>query len=164
MKNTILNTILLPVALLLFNSCSIISQHTGIGIENTNGNVNNRVITSGIINGQFRVQLVECTGNASSQNVTAIITVTNIGQNAKMWIGGSTDGTLAIDSYGITSKPQSGSGGLYDLPSGVTIRVEVKKIEPVRPDTPMFQILKINVGSERDNVVQFKNVPIVWTN
>ena len=123
-----------------------------------------RVATGGMVKGQFRVQLIECVGNASSQNVTAVMSVTNTGPNAFVFIGGNLDGSLAVDSYGSTSKPYNSAGHQYDLPSGVTVRVEIPRIEPVRPGTAMFQMLRISFGGGKGSTIDFRNVPIVWSN
>ena len=120
--------------------------------------------TGGIVKGQFHVQLIECVGNASSQNVTAVLAVTNTGPNTLVYIGGNSDGSLAVDSYGSTIKPYNSAGKQYDLPSGTVVRVEIDRIEPVSPGTPMFQILRISFGSGHNNTIDFRNVPIVWAN
>ena len=138
----------------LLASCAVIGQ----------GYHNLGITTGGLVKGQFRVQLVECVGNASSQNVTAVLAITNTGPNSYQFIGGSLDGTVAIDSYGSTSKPYGSAGVQCDLPSGVVVRVEVPRLEPVRPGTPMFQSLRVSIGSGKDNIVNFRNVPIIWSN
>jgi hypothetical protein len=56
-----------------------------------------------------------------------------------------------------------GAGINYQLPSGVMVRAEVPRIEPVAPGTPMFQTLRISLGGGSDMFVDFRNVPIVWT-
>jgi hypothetical protein len=96
--------------------------------------------------------------------VTAIVTVTNNGPNDRRWIGGSLDGTFAVDVNGITSKPYNSAGINYQLPSGVMVRAEIPRIEPVAPGTPMFQTLRVSFGGGSDKFVDFRNVPVVWTN
>jgi hypothetical protein len=146
--------LMLAAATFILSSCAIL----GMGYDNVG------ILTGGLVKGQYRVQLVECLGNASSQNVTAVLAVTNTGPNSRLFIGGSLDGSVAIDINGYTAKPYSSAGVQYDLPSGVVVRVEIPRIEPVRPGTPMFQSLTITVGSGQGNSVRFRNVPIVWTN
>lgn len=154
MKKILIKTALLLAVTAFLSSCSIL----GMGY----GNVG--VLTGGLVKGQFQVQLIECVGNASSQSVTAVMAVTNTGPNAYVYIGGSLNGSVAIDSYGSTSRPYGSAGQQYDLPSGVVVRVEVPRIEYVRPGTPAFQSLTISFGGGKDNTVRFRNVPIVWTN
>lgn len=144
---------------LLLAGCTTLTSLTGIGGYNNAG-----ILMGGTVKRQFNVQLIECVGNASSQSVTAVMAVTNTGPNAFVYIGGSLNGSVAIDSYGSTSKPYNSAGHQYDLPSGVVVRVEIDRIEPVRPGTPMFQSLDISFGSGKDNTVRFRNVPIIWTN
>ncbi len=90
--------------------------------------------------------------------------VTNVGTNSSAYIGGSLNGTMAIDSNGSTIKPYSSAGTYYELPSGVTLRVEIDRLQPVMPGTPMFQTLRVSIGSGNDNVADFRNVPITWMN
>ncbi len=145
----------------MFASCSTLASMAGGNYTGTTA-----VITEGVAKKYFRVQLVECIGYASSQSVTAVIAVTNTGPNDHLYIGGSTDGTMAVDEYGVSSKPYSSTGTHYELPSGVTVRVEVDRINPVRPGAALFQTLRISIGSgdRQTNVVDFRNVPIVWEN
>lgn len=159
MKRAVLIIGILLGTAILTTGCTTLAAITGVG-----GYDNAGVLTGGLVKGQFRVQLIECVGNASSQNVTAIMTVTNTGPNAYVYIGGSLNGSVAVDSDGRTSKPYNSAGHQYDLPSGVVVRVEIPRIEPVRPGTPMFQSLDISFGGGKDNTVRFRNVPIVWTN
>lgn len=59
------------------------------------------------VGGRYQVQIVECIGNASSQQVVAVFAVTNRGTNVdNIFIGGSPNSTLAIGGYGVTHKPQ----------------------------------------------------------
>jgi hypothetical protein len=167
--NDLKKTCLLLLGAAVLTSCSTLTALTGIGGYGNTGGVGGigglgGVLTGGYVKGQYSVQLVECTGNASSQSVTAVITITNTGPNDRAYIGGSLDGTVAIDSNGATAKPYSSAGVMYNLPSGVVVRVAVEDIGPVRPGTPMFQSLQISIGSGRDNTVNLRNVPIVWTN
>ncbi len=120
--------------------------------------------TGGLFKRQFHVQLVECVGSASLQNVTAVLTITNDGPDTGLYIGGNSDGSLAVDNLGNTSKPYSSAGRYYKLPYGVTVKVEVERIGPVRPGTSMFQILSVSVGSGENSVVSFRRVPIAWAN
>jgi hypothetical protein len=140
---------------LVMTSCTILTGTgghlgTGVGIGSTV-----------VVNRQFRVQLVECVGSASEQSVTAVVAVTNTGFNESAYIGGSGNGTVAIDSYGTTTKPYAFSGTFFELPSGVTVRVEVPNIGPVHPGAA-FQSLQINVGNGKYNIADFRNVPITW--
>lgn len=159
MKKRLLNVCLLLGTVLLASCAALGLGGYGGGYGNAIGTV-----TSGTVKGQFHVQLVECVGNASAQSVTAVLSVTNTGPNAFKYIGGSLDGSLAIDNFGATSKPYGSAGQQYDLPSGVVVRVEIPRIEPVRPGAEFFQILSISMGGGKDNMVSFRNVPIVWTN
>ena len=166
MKKIILKNVIFLVTI-LFMSCTALNIPTGTnGYDGTGGygNINIGSVTRGTVKGQFQVQLIECVGNASSQNVTAIMLVTNTGPNAYLYIGGSLNGSVAIDSHGMTSKPYGSAGQQYDLPSNVTVRVEIPRIEPVRPGTPMFQSLGISFGTGANNMIYFRNVPIVWSN
>ena len=144
----------------MFTSCSTYNALMGTNYGTVVGPV-----TEGVVKRQFRVQLIECIGNASAQSVTAMIAITNMGPNAHLYIGGNSDGSMAVDEYGVTSKPYNSAGVHYDLPSGVTVRAEVDRINPVRPGAAMFQTLRISIGSgNKDNIVDFRNVPIVWEN
>lgn len=154
MKKTIFQINLL-LGTMLLASCAAL----GIGGF---GNLGVGTVTSGTVDRQFYVQLIECVGNTSAQSVTAIMAVTNNGPNAYRYIGGSLNGSVAIDSNGYTSKPYNSAGKQYDLPSGVTVRVEIDRIEPVAPGTPSFQSLTISLGSGQNGSVMFRNVPIVW--
>jgi hypothetical protein len=152
-----MRTCLLVGTAFLLSSCALPGMF-GMGYDNAG------ILTGGLVQGRYRVQLVECLGNASSQNVTAILAVTNTGPDSHQFIGGSLDGSVAVDMNGYTAKPYDSAGVQYDLPSGVTVRVEIPRIEPVRPGTPMFQSLTVTVGSGQGNSVRFRNVPITWTN
>jgi hypothetical protein len=114
--------------------------------------------------GQFHIRLIECTGSTTLQSVTAIIEITNTGTNSRAYIGGSTNGSLAVASDGSTIKPYSSTGKYCELPTNVTVRVAIERIEPVMPGTPFFQILRIGIGDGNDNKAEFRHVPIVWTN
>ncbi len=143
------------MAALTMTSCALF----GIGgYGGTGGGIGR----TAVVNRQFRVQLVECVGSASDQSVTAVLAVTNTGPNTTAYIGGSCNGSVAIDDFGSTAKPYACSGTYYDLPSGVTVRVEIPNINPVRPGTAMFQSLQINIGSGKDNMADFRAVPITW--
>ncbi len=157
-KNTLfIAGLLAGVAMLA--SCTTTTVLTGgSGYDNVS------TVGSLLSRGQFRVQLVECVGNAGSQSVTAVLAVTNRGPNTHCYIGGSVNKSVAIDDWGYTSKPYNSVGTHYDLPSDVVVRVEVPRIEPVRPGTPKFQILRINIGSGESSLATFRNVPITWSN
>lgn len=152
---SILFSTYLPLCIALFVSCSAMIPPVGTGRSM-------RVVTEGTVKGQFRVQLIECIGNTSSQSVTAILAVTNTGPNTHFYIGGSSNGSMAVDSYGSTVKPYNSAGKHYDLPSGVVVRVEIDRIEPVRPGTPGFQTLRVSLGVGDNNIIDFRNIPIIW--
>lgn len=155
MKNLLIN-LCLPAVAIILASCSILT--TTVGGLNDVG-----IGTSRLVKGKYAVQFVECIGNASDQSVTAVLSITNTGPNGYEYIGGSLDGSLAIDNNGYTSKPYNSVGSQYDIPSGATVRVEIPNINPVRPGTPVFQVLRISIGSGKGNMVDFRNVPIVWS-
>ncbi len=144
------------MAALAINSCTTLAMLTGYG--GTGVGIGGTVV----VKRQFQVQLVECVGSVSGQSVTAVLAVTNVGPNDSAYIGGACNGSVAIDDFGSTAKPYACSGTYYDLPSGVTVRVEIPNINPVRPGTAMFQSLQINIGSGKDNIADFRAVPIVW--
>jgi hypothetical protein len=156
LTRTISAAAMTATAALMMTSCTILTGiggylGTGVGIGSTV-----------VVKRQFHVQLVECVGSVSEQSVTAVLAVTNTGFNDSAYIGGSGDRTVAIDSYGTTAKPYAFSGTFFELPSGVTVRVEVPKIGPVHPGATVLQSLKINIGAGKDNIAGFRNVPIVW--
>ena len=111
--------------------------------------------------GQYTGQIVEVVGNAGNQNVTVVVMITNTGPNTRQYIGGNGDGTMAVDVNGNTLKPYSSTGVNTELPSGVAVRVTVARMEPIPPGTPMLRTLRISVGT-RNNMLEFRNVPIVW--
>ena len=108
----------------------------------------------------YRVELLECRGNHSAQTVTATLIITNRNANARVWIGGSPN-SYAIDDQGRRSQPYSSSGVLTDLPTGVPVRVNIERIQPVF-HTNMFRHLQFSIGSGEKNQVVFRNVPIIW--
>ena len=121
------------------------------------------VQTSGGISraGQYSAQIVECFGNAGSQNVTLVVMITNNGANTRQFIGGNGDGTMAIDVSGNTIKPYSSTGVNTEFPSGVPVRVTIARMEPIAPGTPMLRTVRVSIGT-RNNLLEFRNVPIVW--
>jgi hypothetical protein len=144
------------MAALVMTSCTTLAMLTGYGGMGVG------IGSTVVVNRQFRVQLVECVGSVSGQSVTAVVAVTNTGFNDSAYIGGSGDGTVAIDSYGTTAKPYAFSSTHYELPSGVTVRVEVPNIGPVHPGASVLQSLKINIGNGKDNIADFRAVPVAW--
>jgi len=111
--------------------------------------------------GQFTVVLTQCKGNAGTQDLTVVVTVTNRGTNDRKFIGGSLEGTMAVDIQGNTLKPYSSSGVLVDLPTAVPVKVTIERFGPILPGTLMLRTLRVSIGS-RNNIVEFRNVPIVW--
>ena len=111
--------------------------------------------------GQYTGQIVEVTGNAGNQNVTVVVMITNTGANTRQYIGGSTDGTMAVDVNGNTLKPYSSTGVNTELPSGVPVRVTIARMEPIPPGTPMLRTVRVSIGT-RNNMLEFRNVPIIW--
>lgn len=148
------------LALLSLASCSTLNPYIG-GLGTAMGISDN---SSGIVLGQYQVSLVECIGNASAQSVTAVVIITNRGPNDKQFIGGSLNNTIAIDNYGTSYIPYNSAGVLTDLPTGVPVRVNINRIEPVMPGISMFRLLRVSIGGKAKSSVEFRNVPIVWGN
>jgi len=90
-----------------------------------------------------------------------VVTITNRGTNERKYIGGSLEGTMAVDIQGNTLKPYSSSGVLTELPTAVPVKVTIDRFGPILPGTPMLRTLRVSIGS-RNNIVEFRNVPIVW--
>ena len=119
--------------------------------------------TSGGISraGQYSAQVVECVGNAGNQSITLVLMITNTGPNTQQFICGNSGGTMAVDVYGNTLKPYSNTGINTELPSGVPVRVTIARLEPIPPGTPMLRTVRVSIGT-RNNMLEFRNVPIVW--
>jgi len=115
----------------------------------------------GAFSGNFSAQVIECFGNAGNQEITVVLMMTNVGFNEKFYVGGSLNGTMAVDVGGNTLKPHSSTGNLYEFPTGVPVRVTIERISPIMAGTPMLRTLRVNIGTSK-NIVEFRNVPIAW--
>ena len=138
-------SILLLMSILL-GSCGFLHPH---------------VPTGGSSTGQYLVTLSDCRGNAGTQDLTVVVTVVNKGTNQKRFVGGSSDGTMAVDVTGKTLKPYSSAGVQVDLPTGVPVKVTIERFGPIIQGTPMLRTLRVSVGSS-NNIVEFRNVVIIW--
>ncbi len=111
-------------------------------------------------NGQYVATLVHCTGNTTEQELSVVLMITNTEFNAEAWVGGY-GGTVAIDGRGNTLTPYHSAGYFHDFPTGVAVRVTIERLGKIMPGTMMLQSLTVSIGSS-GNVVEFRNVPIVW--
>ena len=107
--------------------------------------------------GNYTVKLVQCTGSRSNQAIEIVLMVTNSGVNESMYLGSD---AMAIDNYGNTL--HSGYSTKYEFPTGVSVKVTVSHIKLVEPRTTMLSFFKLPLGSGK--VVEFRNVPVQWTN
>jgi len=139
----------IAVSFLLFNSCAFwntVVYPSGLGAYAHTD--------------KFSVQIIECFGNASTQEIAVVLMITNNGFNERRWIG-SASNTMAVDNQGNTLKPFRSAGVLLDFPTGVPVRVTIERMGPIFAGTPMLRILRVEIGSSK-NIVEFRNVPIVW--
>jgi len=121
-----------------------------------------RPIPSGVATaGNYTAVLTQVSGNAGTQDLTVVVTITNRGPNARQFVGGSTSGTLAVDMLGNTLRPYSSTGVSTELITGVPVRVEIARFGPIMPGTMMLRSLRVSIGTS-NTMLEFRNVPIVW--
>ena len=110
--------------------------------------------------GNYTVQIVECTGSRSNQQIEIVLMITNKGVNSGFYIGGDVYGTMAVDNYGNTLYP-SGYGSHYEFPTGVPVKIVMRPMKLADPRTSMLSYLKIGIGDAK-KIVEFRNIPITW--
>ena len=143
MKNTKIGLILLSILL------------AGCGEDGPN-------IPSGVATaGNYSAVLTQVSGNAGTQDLTVVVTITNRGPNARQFVGGSLSNTMAVDMRGNTLKPYSSTGVSVEFPTNVPVRVEITRFGPVMPGTMMLRTLRVSIGTS-NTMLEFRNVPIVW--
>ena len=111
--------------------------------------------------GNYSVTVTQVTGNAATQNLTVVLMITNRGANSREFVGGSISGTMAVDVAGNTLQPHSSTGVNMEFPTGVPVKVTIERFGAIPPGTSMLRILRVSIGS-RNEIVEFRNVPIVW--
>jgi len=114
-------------------------------------------------NGNYSVTLLECNGNRSTQEINIVVMITNKGVNESLYVGGVSDGTMAIDNYGNTLYP-SAAASKYEFPTGVSVRVAVRPFKLVEPRTSMLRSFRLGLVGASTKAVEFRNVPIRWVN
>ena len=135
------------VMCLFFGSCALLQKTVPpVGVART---------------GNFTVTVAQCTANAGTQEMTVVVMITNTGPNDQKWVGGSNDGTMAVDVRGNTLKPYTSAGWLHEFPTRVPVRVTIERFGPIVPGTAMLRTLRVSIGSN-SNIVEFRNVPVNW--